>query len=87
MPKKKDQPAKTKTVYPRKRELDGAYFRIERNGKFESVCFSDMTEKEMFQVIEKWDIIALRRMCVLLGETLQIIGDHFDIVAKEVEES
>jgi hypothetical protein len=85
MPKKKAQSTK-KTVYPVKRELDGAYFRVERDGKAEDICFSDLTEQEMFKVIEKWDIIGLRRMCVLLGETLHIVGDHFDIIAKEVEE-
>ena len=86
MPKKKAKSVKT-TVYPVKRELDGAYFSIKRDGKIEELCFSDMTEKEMFKAIEKWDIIALRRMCVLLGETLHILGDQFDIVAKEVEAS
>ena len=28
------------------RNLDGCYFRIERNGKYENVCFSDLTEEE-----------------------------------------
>ena len=32
------------------RNLDGVYFRMERNGKFENVCFSDLTDEEREQV-------------------------------------
>lgn len=33
--------------YPRPRELCGAYYRAERDGKWQNVCFSDMTPEEM----------------------------------------
>lgn len=29
------------------RKLDGVYFRIKRNDKWENVCFSDLTEEDM----------------------------------------
>lgn len=35
----------------KKRELCGIYFRVERNGKFEDVCFTDMTELEQKRAI------------------------------------
>ena len=39
-------------TYPIKRDLDGAYFRVERDGKWQNVCFSDMTRDERDQVME-----------------------------------
>ena len=39
-------------THPIKRDLDGAYFRVERDGKWQNVCFSDMTRDERDQVME-----------------------------------
>lgn len=35
-----------KIVYPKQRELDGVYTRVERNGHWYGVCFSDLTDEE-----------------------------------------
>ena len=68
--------------YPEKRELDGAYFRVERNGKWESVCFTDLTSDERDAVCEgrtkKW----LRSMIEILVLTVREIGDAFGIVGR-----
>ena len=32
------------------RNLDGIYFRVERDGKYESVCYSDMTAEERDEI-------------------------------------
>ena len=64
------------------RDLDGAYFRIKRNGKFENICFSDLTDKEMDEILEARDVVWCRSMCKLLAHTLKDIGDEFDIVCK-----
>lgn len=32
-------------MYPKKRNLDGVYFRVERDGKWENVCFTSITFK------------------------------------------
>lgn len=62
------------------RDLDGVYFRVKRDGIYESVCFSDLTEEEMDNVMkdkhEEW----LRNMCKILGQTIRNIGDQLDIV-------
>ena len=29
------------------RNLDGIYFRVQRDGKWENACFSDLTQEEM----------------------------------------
>ena len=39
------------------RYLDGAYFRIKCNGKFENICFSDLTDKEMDEILEAKDVV------------------------------
>ena len=62
------------------RDLDGVFFRVERDGKHESVCFSDLTEEQMRAVIEDRPAGWLREMCVILGKTIRDIGDQFDLV-------
>ena len=40
------------------RNLDGVYFRVKRGNKYESICFSDLTEVEQDEVMtgrsEEW---------------------------------
>lgn len=62
------------------RNLDNVLFKIDRNGKFCSVCFSDLTEEEMLQVLEGWDNASLKRLCVILGKTIKKIGKELDLV-------
>ena len=69
--------------YPVKRELDGAYFRVERNGKWENVCFCDLTLEERFKVMEGRSVEWLKSMCIHLANTVQVIGEQFDICAAE----
>lgn len=35
----------------KQRNLDGVYFRVERDGKWESVCYSDMEQQEREEVV------------------------------------
>ena len=62
------------------RDLDGVYFRIKRDNKWQDICFSDLTYEEMDYVLkdkhEEW----LRNMCKILGKTIKNIGDELDIV-------
>lgn len=62
------------------RDLDGIYFRIERDGKWQNICFSDLTHEEMENVLQNRSVEWLRTMCIYLGETVQAIGEQFDIV-------
>ena len=63
----------------RNRELDGVYFRIKRDNKWENICFSDLTEEEMNKVLDGKDTEWLKSLCIILGKTLREIGDYFDI--------
>lgn len=61
------------------RDMDGCYFRVERNGRYENICFSDMTDEEIEKVIgdrpaEWWKSLALH-----LKSCLNQIGEQFDI--------
>lgn len=37
----------------RQRNLDGVYFRVERDGKWQSVCYSDMEQRERDEIARK----------------------------------
>lgn len=68
------------------RELDGVYFRVKRNDKYDNVCFSDMTEEEMKDVLQGRDTEWLKSLCIILGKKIKEIGDYFDIYAGEVDD-
>ena len=56
------------TVY----NLDGIYFRVERDGKWQSLCVSDLTPEELKSVTKDWDcnqltIVAKELSCNMKG--------------------
>ena len=68
--------------FPMKRDLDGVYFRVKRDGKWGNACFSDMTKDEIEELLvgrsaEWWKSLACH-----LGERLRTMGDQFDIVCR-----
>lgn len=70
------------------RDLDGIYFRVKRGQRWESVCFSDLTDEEMDKVLEGHSVQWLKSTCKILGRTIRDIGDSLEIVGgrKEDEE-
>lgn len=65
-----------------KRNLDSVYFRVERDGKWDNVCFSDMTKEERNKVMENRDSEWLKSMCQILADTIADIGEQFDITCE-----
>lgn len=62
------------------RNLDSIYFRVERNGKHENVCFSDLEPNEIEEIgagrsAEWWKNVALH-----LKQQLNIIGEACNLV-------
>ena len=58
----------TTTIY----DLDGIYFRVKRDGKWQSLCVSDLTPEELKSVTKDWDcnqltIVAKELSCTLKG--------------------
>ena len=62
------------------RNLDGCYFRVKRDGKYDPVCFSDMDEVEREFVIGERSAEWWKSLACHLADCLKNIGDQFDIV-------
>ena len=61
------------------RELDGIYFRVKRDGKYENICFTDMTDEEINEKFRDrpadwWCGIAMH-----LKHCINEIGEKFGI--------
>lgn len=69
--------------YPIIRNLDGCYFRVERDGKHENICFSDLTEQERGVILSGKGVPWLISLVEHLADTLRAIGDAFDIKSRE----
>ena len=65
-----------------KRNLDGVYFRVQRDGKWDNVCFSDLTKDERNEVMENRSEQWLKEMCQILADVIVNIGEQFDIVCQ-----
>ena len=61
------------------RNLDGVYFRINRDNSWKNICFSDLTEDEMNDILKNKPEEWLRNMCKILGKTIKYIGEQLDI--------
>lgn len=62
------------------RNLDGCYFRVQRDGKWQSICFSDLTKDEREDVMNGKGPDWLKSLCHHLADQLTLIGEQFDIV-------
>ena len=65
------------------RKLDGVFFRVKRNDKFENVCFSDLTSEQMDEVLKGRSEGWLKDMCKFLGNRIHEIGDELDLKMEE----
>lgn len=68
-----------KRKQPEFRELDGIFFRVERNDKWQNICFSDLTEEEMVKVLENKDLQWVKNLCRALGKRIREIGDSLGL--------
>lgn len=68
------------------RNLDGLYFRVKRDGKYGNVCFSDLSDEEMDEILKDRDKEWLKSICKILGHTIRRIGDELDICCGDEEE-
>ena len=63
----------------KKRELCGIYIRWERDGKWQNICFSDMTEEEMDEFLATKNKEWVDSLAKVLADRLYDIGEKFDI--------
>ena len=62
-----------------KRNLDGVYFRIQRDGKYDNICYSDLTQKERDIVCEGRSAKWLKSLADIMADRLRELGDTLDI--------
>lgn len=60
--------------YPTVLELDGVYYRVNRNGKWENHCFSDLTKTEQEAFMSTLSPEGLKRICLVLSESLRTLA-------------
>lgn len=64
------------------RNLDGVYFRIKRDNKWQNICFSDLTEDERNEMMKDRSVECLQSLCNILANKLKDIGDQFDLMCE-----
>lgn len=74
----------------KQRNLDGVYFRVNRDGKWLSICYSDMTEDERNTVI--YDRISdkpmdeqvgyYRRLAEIMADSLYDMGEQLGVMCE-----
>jgi hypothetical protein len=63
-----------------KRNLDGVYFRVKRDEKWEDICFTDLTQDERYRILEGKSAEWLKSMVLHLANIIEDIGELMDIV-------
>ena len=74
----------------KQRNLDGVYFRVNRDGKWLNVCYSDMTEDERNTVI--YDRMSdkpmdeqvgyYKRLAEIMADSLYDMGEQLGVVCE-----
>lgn len=59
-----------------KRNISGIHFRVMYNGKWDNVCFEELTEAQQREVTKDWSEEQLRRLVMKLAQSLNIIGEE-----------
>ena len=70
------------------RNLDGVYFRIQRDGKWLNICFTDLTGEEAREVLvgrsEEWKLNLYKILEESLNEITDIINNQLVDEAMEI---
>ena len=62
-----------------KRNIDGIYMIVDRDGRHEAVCLSDMTKEELEESLKSKNSEWLKSALIHMALTLRAVGDAFDI--------
>ena len=76
----------SEVIYPTPRSLDSVYVRVERNGKGQTLSFTDLIEPEQQKYMATLDRDGLERMCMLMAGAVRGIGDLFGLSFVGMEE-
>lgn len=61
--------------YPKQRNLDGVYYRVKRDGKYCSRCFTDLTDFEQQEVIAHYNKEQSLRMLSHMLQSMQELAE------------
>ena len=61
------------------RNLDGIYFRVERDGKWQNLCFSDLTEEEQKEILKDKSPEFVLQIALNMAKRLREIGDQLGL--------
>ena len=56
--------------------MDSVYSRVKRNGTWDSICFSDLTEEEMEDVFKDKNVDWYQQLCKILAGRLRSIAEE-----------
>lgn len=70
----------------KKRNLDGCFFRVLRDGKWENACFTDLTTEERELVCMDRSADWLKSLLFHIADKLQEVGEFAGIEAVWIDE-
>lgn len=59
------------------RDMDDVHFRVNRDGEWMSICFSDLTPKEREEMMKGRSEMWLKNLAQVLGDQLYDLGQYF----------
>ena len=65
------------------RDLDGVYFRVQRDGCWKNICFSDLTLEERDEVCCDRSAEWYKKLAYHLADVIQSLGEEFDIISED----
>lgn len=68
------------------RNLDGVYFRVNREDTWKNICFSDLTREEKEEVCKDRSVEWLKELAFVMADTIKSIGDYFDLIGSDSTE-
>lgn len=72
-------PEKMPKVNLQPRNLDDTYFRVYRNDKWEVLCASDLTRRELLEVMDDMEPDSIKELVVNLAKKLYNIGEELNL--------
>ena len=61
------------------RNISGIYFRVERDGKWKSICYEDLTDEEQIHMLGNKNLEWHKSMIISLSKVINDIGEAFNI--------
>lgn len=65
------------------RNMDGIYFRVKRDDKWQNICFTDLTLDEIDEIIGERSAEWWKAVAVHLKDRINSIADELDLICGE----